>query len=50
MVISFINFVRQWHRERRAIEALAQLSDERLNDIGLSRGNLARSVRYGLRG
>ena len=50
MIVALFNTIRRWHNDRRAIQALALMSDERLNDIGLSRGSLERAVRYGLRG
>ena len=48
MLVSLIEAFRRWRNERRAVEALSALSDERLLDIGLTRGSLERAVRYGL--
>ena len=46
MFEKLMTVIRKWHDQRLAIDALEQLSDAQLLDIGLTRGNLRDSV-YG---
>ena len=48
MLVRMIKTIQRWQAERRAIEALTQLTDHQLNDIGVSRGSLEQAIRHGL--